>query len=690
MKLLIVLLTVWLGIASAAEPQRNLGISPASGEKRVALVIGNSAYKDAPLKNPVNDAKDMAATLRRLGFDVIEKTNVSQKDINRAIAQFGEKLRADTVALFFYAGHGMQVKGKNYIIPIDAHITGEATVRAEAVDVDTVMDQLAISPMNIVILDACRNNPFERKFRSTSGGLAQMDAPKGSLIAYATAPGKTAADGESRNGLYTQELLKHIQTPGLPLETVFKRVRNGVMAASGEAQTPWEASSLTGEFFFRPVAGATSVTAPQIVAPVDLTAVEVSFWESIKNSTDAEDYQAYLDKYPSGQFVALAERRVKKKKTKTEDAASTSEVAPGDAFKDCADCPEMVIIPAGSFEMGGAGDNEKPIHRVVLKGFALGRTEVTQGQWKAVMGNNPSGFKDCGDDCPVEKVNWDEAREFAHRLSKKTGKTYRLPSEAEWEYACRAGGKQTYCGGEATDSVAWTGNSAGISWFASSSGNQTHAVARKQANAWGLHDMSGNVWEWTEDCWNASYVGAPGDGSAWLSGDCGQRVLRGGSWLNPPQVAGSAVRSKMEAKDGNYIIGFRLLRKLEQDPTQPIGIVRPETTRGLDWAESDNGADINWHEAKQYCANKGSGWRLPSVAELQSNYNSGQPTSCGILYRCRVASKSNLTGQLFWSNEPNGPSQAWNVYLGDGTGDRSTDMMDSRGRGKRALCVRRP
>lgn len=307
MKFLIILLAVWLSIASAAEPQRNLGVAPPSGEKRVALVIGNSAYKDAPLKNPVNDAKDMATALRRLGFDVIEKTNISQKDINRAIAQFGEKLRADTVALFFYAGHGMQVKGKNYLIPIDAHITGEATVRAEAVDVDTVMDQLAISPMNIVILDACRNNPFERRFRSTSGGLAQMDAPRGSLIAYATAPGKVAADGDSRNGLYTQELLKHIQTPGLPLEAVFKRVRNGVMAASGEAQTPWEASSLTGDFYFRPVAGATSATAQQIAVPVDLTAVEVSFWESIKNSTDAGDFDVYLREYPNGRYAALAQ-----------------------------------------------------------------------------------------------------------------------------------------------------------------------------------------------------------------------------------------------------------------------------------------------------------------------------------------------------------------------------------------------
>lgn len=306
MKVLVILLLACMGIAAAAEPQRNSGTAAASGEKRVALVIGNSVYKDAPLKNPVNDARDMAAALRKLGFEVIEKTNVSQKEMNRAIVQFGEKLRADTVALFFYAGHGIQVKGKNYLIPVDAQIQSEASIRAETVDVDGVLDQLTVSSLNIVILDACRNNPFERRFRSIGGGLAQMDAPKGSLIAYATAPGKTAADGDSRNGLYTQELLKHIQTPDLPLEAVFKRVRVGVMTASGEVQTPWETSSLTGEFFFRSVASANPAATQQLAAPVDPDTAEVSFWRSVERSTDISDFEAYLRNYPNGRYATLA------------------------------------------------------------------------------------------------------------------------------------------------------------------------------------------------------------------------------------------------------------------------------------------------------------------------------------------------------------------------------------------------
>lgn len=220
-------------------------------EKRVALVIGNGAYPGSPLSNPTNDAKDMASSLRRLGFSVIELVNANQKEMQRAISKFGESLNKDTVALFYYAGHGMQVRGKNYLIPIDAQIASENSVRLESVDVDGLLDQLTVSDLNLVILDACRNNPFERKFRALAGaGLAQMDAPKGTMIAYATAPGKTASDGEGRNGQFTGELLRQMHTPGLTIEQVFKNVRREVTKATRDNQTPWESSSLTGDFYF--------------------------------------------------------------------------------------------------------------------------------------------------------------------------------------------------------------------------------------------------------------------------------------------------------------------------------------------------------------------------------------------------------------------------------------------------------
>jgi uncharacterized caspase-like protein len=224
-----------------------------AAEQKVALVIGNSAYPTSRLRNPVNDAKAMAEKLRTLGFDVALRTDATQRDMTRAISQFGQKLALGSVGLFYYAGHGMQVRGKNYLIPIDAEIETEGSVSSEAVDVDQVLNQLGPARLSMVILDACRNNPFERKFRSAAGGgLAQIDAPTGTMLAYATAPGKVASDGNGSNGLYTEALLKALDMPGLKVEDVFKQVRIQVLKASDSQQTPWESSSMTGEFYFTP------------------------------------------------------------------------------------------------------------------------------------------------------------------------------------------------------------------------------------------------------------------------------------------------------------------------------------------------------------------------------------------------------------------------------------------------------
>ncbi len=229
----------------------------------------------------------------------------------------------------------------------------------------------------------------------------------------------------------------------------------------------------------------------------------------------------------------------------------------GKIFKDCADCPEMVVIPAGSFDMGSTNDpSEMPVHRVTIaKPFALGKTEVTQGQWKAIMGNNPGKFSTCGDNCPVEQVSWDDAQAYIQKLNAKTGKQYRLPSEAEWEYACRAGGQQAYCGSDSLDSISWYG---GLAKPAGNSGKTTNPVATKQANAWGLYDMSGNVWEWVEDSYHDSYNGAPSDGSAW-KGDGALRVPRGGGWSYAQHAA---KRGGSEPGFRFSSIGFRLARRL--------------------------------------------------------------------------------------------------------------------------------
>ena len=223
----------------------------------------------------------------------------------------------------------------------------------------------------------------------------------------------------------------------------------------------------------------------------------------------------------------------------------------GTEAKDCSDCPEMVVIPAGSFEMGGTGSDETPVHRVTLRSFSMGKTEVTQGQWRAVMGDNPSNFKTCGDNCPVENVSWEDAKMFLNKLSAKTGKIYRLPTEAEWEYACRAGGLDEYCGSGRVDDVGW---------YTLNSRNSTRSVRGKQANAWALHDMSGNALEWTEDCWNENYSGAPTEGNAWSTGNCSQRVVRGGSWENGRQYLRSANRRGFTATFRSFVLGFRVAR----------------------------------------------------------------------------------------------------------------------------------
>jgi formylglycine-generating enzyme required for sulfatase activity len=229
----------------------------------------------------------------------------------------------------------------------------------------------------------------------------------------------------------------------------------------------------------------------------------------------------------------------------------------GASSQDCPICPEMVEIPAGSFIMGGYSEaDEKPRHRVEIAAFKLGKFEVTQAQWKAVTGSNTSSFSDCGDECPVEVVSWYDVQTFIQKLNAQTGGGYRLPSEAEWEYACRAGQDTLYCGSD--DPVA-------VAWFALNSKDKIHPVGARQPNAFGLYDMSGNVWEWVQDCYHHNYQGAPTNGSAWDDGaDCGpnRRVVRGGSWYSRPGSLRSANRHGDDPGDRYYTLGFRLAQDL--------------------------------------------------------------------------------------------------------------------------------
>jgi caspase domain-containing protein/uncharacterized protein DUF1566 len=231
-------------------------------ERRTALVIGNGAYKDSPLRNPVNDATDISAVLVELDFKVIIRTDATLRQMEEALDRFWSELKGGGVGLFYYAGHGLQVQGRNYLVPVDANVVVEQDVKYRCMDAGLVLGRMeaAENELNLVFLDACRNNPFARSFRSADRGLARMDAPTGSLVAFATAPGSVAADGKGRNGIFTEALLKHVETPGVSINKLLMKVRLEVATRTNKKQVPWESSSLMGDFYF---ALAGSITTPE-------------------------------------------------------------------------------------------------------------------------------------------------------------------------------------------------------------------------------------------------------------------------------------------------------------------------------------------------------------------------------------------------------------------------------------------
>ncbi|MFZ9408081.1 MAG: caspase family protein [Burkholderiaceae bacterium] len=248
--------------ASAAPPEAASGTAtitpnpvpglPGPADRRVALVVGNSTYTNAPLNNPINDANDMAAKLRSMGFEVMLRTNLNRAQMRAAVREFGEALKRKEVGLFYFAGHGIESKGRNFLIPVAASLASEFELEDEAVDANAVLRAMedAGNPTNILILDACRDNPFARSWRSGSRGLAPMNAPAGSFIAFATAPGSVAADGTGRNGTFTKHLLASLGHQDLDIDRVFTRVTAAVANETGRKQIPWKFSSLTGEFSF--------------------------------------------------------------------------------------------------------------------------------------------------------------------------------------------------------------------------------------------------------------------------------------------------------------------------------------------------------------------------------------------------------------------------------------------------------
>ena len=313
-----------------------------AAETRVALIIGNSVYDraDMRLANPANDAAAMVRSLKAAGFNTVVKLNAKRKDFYRAVEEFGGKIGRDphAVGLFYYAGHAVQANGVNYLIPVDAEIETESDLEANAFDAGRVLRAMkeAQNDMNIVILDSCRNNPLP-KTRGMDRGLARMDAPSGTFIAYAAAPGQAAQDGNSgSNGVFTGELIKAMAEPGVPLEQMFKKVIIGVRADTHGSQQPWSEASIQGDFYFFPKAAggaAASAATRENAAPsgrhVDsANELEQSYWDRIKDSSDSADFKDYQMRFPNGPHASEAALLVRKLNRSAAAAASAAASAP--------------------------------------------------------------------------------------------------------------------------------------------------------------------------------------------------------------------------------------------------------------------------------------------------------------------------------------------------------------------------
>ena len=298
--------TPWAWVWAQSEGATKLLRAP-----KVALVVGNGAYRAiGTLKNPANDATDVAAALRASGFETTLLLNASRREMLAAIEAHAQGVAArKAVGVFYFAGHGAQLDWRNYLLPVEAKVTERADVAAQCVDLSILVAGVrkAANPMNLIVLDACRDDPFGSATRMEQKGLSQMDAPPGTMLAYSTAPGNTAADGPGANGLYTENLLREMKVREARIEDVFKRVRLAVRRASGGQQIPWESTSLEEDFYFLPPEQLRKLSVQEEEREF---AVELAAFEAVSRSVDPATIEAYLRRYPSGRFAELAQLRL--------------------------------------------------------------------------------------------------------------------------------------------------------------------------------------------------------------------------------------------------------------------------------------------------------------------------------------------------------------------------------------------
>jgi formylglycine-generating enzyme required for sulfatase activity/uncharacterized caspase-like protein len=611
-----------------------VGVAPAAADKRVALVIGNGAYqKVGKLGNPANDAAAIAAMLKNANFDEVKVyQDLGIRAMRQAISEFTRLARSAETAVVYYSGHGMEIDGTNYLLPIDAILDSDEDVPYEAYSLDNLLKGLEpVARLRLVMLDACRDNPFLKSMRRTTRavgrGLAVVEPTRlNTLIAYAAKAGSYALDGDgTANSPYATALLKYIVTPGLDLRSAFGSVRDDVLKATGYRQEPWTYGSLGGGVISMVEASA-AATPPAVTAPPvsGLSEVERA-WAATQGTTSVAVLEEFIRRFSDSYYAAVARARLEELKTSSPCGTGAAAAAfssrrppcplfpleerslkPKDSFKECDKCPEMVVVPAGRFAMGspeneaGRDPNEGPQHQVTItKPFAVGKFHVTvdqfaafvaatsydagskcvaykDGKWEEQEGRswrNP-GFAQAGNH-PAVCLNWNDAKAYVAWLSRETDRSYRLLTEAEWEHAARANSTRRYSFGDKEADLCGYGNGADQTSKSRVPGAQawtvapcddgyayTSPVGAFSANLFELYDMQGNAWQWVEDCWHDSYTGSSTDGSAWTSGECSRRVVRGGSWFAYPRRLRAAYRNGNSSGIRYYDIGFRVARTL--------------------------------------------------------------------------------------------------------------------------------
>ena len=523
--------------------------TPIAQAARLALVIGNDNYEQvSKLRNARADAQTMADALRAVGFEVDLKTDRTQREMLDDVRALRQRIRGGDEVVFFFSGHGVQLGASNHLLPVNVRSQSEDQVRDDALELSRVLADLrsARPAFTLAIVDACRDNPFVGAGKAIGGrGLTGVAGASGQMVIYAAGEGQQALDrlGNAdpvRNGLFTRVFARQMRQPGLPVHQVLRNVRGEVarLARSvGHEQVPAIYDQVEGDFFF--------VASWAVVAPAPVPA-------------PAPSPQPLPAPAPAPAPVAAGPK-------------------PGDVIRDCGDCPEMVVIPAGSFMMGSPTNepvreaDEGPQRRVSMGGFAMGKTEVTFAQWEACVAaggcSHEPGDQGWGRGSrPVINVSWDDAQAYVKWLSGKTGQRYLLPSEAQWEYAARAGTTTPFHTGS-TITPAQANFDGTYTYNGSPKGEyrqRTAAAGSFAANAFGLQDMHGNVYEWVQDCYDAkAYDGkAPSDGRAHEVAGCSGRVLRGGSWYYGPRYARAALRTGSTPDLRNFTAGFRLARML--------------------------------------------------------------------------------------------------------------------------------